>query len=238
MSFDYYPERDIEIRLQIAKKELRRWKTSLCNEISVGGLYARNPDAHKWKAPFKTLLCRELSFWRVTDLFSQAVFLVENKFILGAITILRSSLETLGLLIYLNLKIQNLIESSIDFKNFESIIDRLLLGSKSNIDQNIAVNVITILEKHSEKRYPGTWDMYQRLSEFAHPNSMGLLNAYSSFDDIEFVTDFENQLNEEGFVKLIEHDILTCMWIFETEYNNKWAENYRKIEEIFAERGC
>ena len=33
--------------------EIDRWKQSLCPEVSVDGLFARNSVVHKWKAPHR-----------------------------------------------------------------------------------------------------------------------------------------------------------------------------------------
>jgi len=67
---DYDPERDKANRLQIAESALEYWRTSLCKQIEVAALYSRNPTAHKWKSPYMSMLCRELIYWRLTDLIS------------------------------------------------------------------------------------------------------------------------------------------------------------------------
>lgn len=59
-------ERDVE-------QALASWKASLDPKLELGGLYARNPTAHKWKAPFRSLMLRETVFWRLQDLLAQSL---------------------------------------------------------------------------------------------------------------------------------------------------------------------
>ena len=46
---------------------LWRWKESLPESVSVAGMFARNPTAHKWKATYQSLVLRETVFWRTYD---------------------------------------------------------------------------------------------------------------------------------------------------------------------------
>jgi len=67
------------------EKIVAHWQTSLCKSVDLGGLIARDPIAHKWKATYRIIVLRELSFWRVTDLINQMVILSKGKHTLGAV---------------------------------------------------------------------------------------------------------------------------------------------------------
>ena len=83
------------------KQMLEIWNSCLCPKVELGALYSRNPIAHKWKLTYRHIVIRELTNWRVTDLLNQLVALSDRNHMLGAIILLRSAIETLGILIYL-----------------------------------------------------------------------------------------------------------------------------------------
>ena len=89
-------------RMDAPASLLQRWKSSLPEKVSVGGAMAKNPTAYKWKAPYRSLVLREALFWRTYDLLSQAQLLHENHHMLGSRLLLRSALEAVATLAYLN----------------------------------------------------------------------------------------------------------------------------------------
>src|SRR5687767_509859 len=98
---------------------LRQWKESLCEQVSVGGLFSRSPIAHKWKAPFRSLILRECVAWRAQDLLSQAQVLHDAGHTLGSRILIRSALETLAVLIYLNRLTRQVLDGALDFHVFD-----------------------------------------------------------------------------------------------------------------------
>ncbi len=109
---------------------LSNWKASLCNKVEVGALYARNPTAHKWKTTYRALVLRELVFWRVTYLLDQASILLKGQHYLGSLILIRSTLETLAVLIFLNDRILKVVSGKYDFFEFCELI--LILYSDKN----------------------------------------------------------------------------------------------------------
>ncbi|MFM2085032.1 MAG: hypothetical protein RLY95_1850 [Pseudomonadota bacterium] len=158
---------------------LARWANSKCKNISVGGLLARCPIAHKWKSPYRSLVIRETLFWRMHDLGQQAHLLFSNGHLLGARILLRSALETLGILIYLNQRTNAVISGSFSFFEFSRLTMHLMLGSRNNSTSHPAINILTILQK-AEKSHSGLVSLHERLSESAHPNFDGVLYTYSA----------------------------------------------------------
>jgi hypothetical protein len=163
------------------EERLVAWKASLLPSFEVGGLYARSPTAHKWKATFRSLLLREVVFWRLHDLLTQSLELHKVGHALGARILLRSAFETLATLVYLNLQMRKVVSCELDFHQFSDKTTVLLMGSKNNSTVHVAVNIQTVL-KHCAKRYEWIERLYGELSESAHPNHEGLLMGYSRPD--------------------------------------------------------
>lgn len=211
-------------------KVLEVWNSSLVRKIELGGLFSRNPIAHKWKATYRSIVLRELTFWRVVDLLNQMVVLSQSGHVLGARILLRSTIETLGILIYLNQKTRAVLDSEISFNSFSDTTSQLMLGSKNNTTKLAAINVThTILEKWCEKKYPGIFAIYADLCESAHPNYEGVCFGYSYVNEEEYETIFENRWAEFYGSKLGELT-LEFMKVFEEEYNNIWPAEFEKLE--------
>ncbi len=212
---------------------LANWQNSLCPRIDVGGLYARNPIAHKWKAPFRSLELRETAFWRIHDLLTQSYELHLNGRALGARILLRSAIETLATLIYLNQSIAAVVAGKQDFHAFSNLTVRLLLGSRDKSTEHQAINIVSVLEK-CDKRYPGIMNLYALLSESAHPNFEGLCFGYSRIDHNNYVAEYSNNMSAMYADKL-ESAMELCMFVFEHEYNTEWSQQFEKLEAWITE---
>ncbi|WP_439547940.1 hypothetical protein [Falsiroseomonas sp.] len=208
---------------------LADWKKCLVPNIPVAGLISRNPIVYKWKAPFRVWMLREVTFWRFHDLASQSFSLHNAGHGLGSRILLRSGLETLSVLIYLNQIIQRVIDGAISFSAFGETTSKLLLGSRDGSTHLAAVNILTVLEK-CEKRYPGIAVMYGRMSESAHPNYEGMMAGYSSTNYSEYETVFANRWMElYGGTHL--DALQMCMETFLHEYDEVWPpliENFER----------
>ncbi len=216
-------------------KVLDVWNSSLCKKIDLGGLISRNPTAHKWKATYRSIVLRELTFWRVTDLLNQMVALSNAGHVLGARILLRSTIETLGILIYLNQKTKAVLEGKEEFNAFSDMTSQLMLGSKNKTTKLKAINVThTILEKWCEKKYPGMFAIYADLCESAHPNYEGVCFGYSFVNEKEYETVFENRW-AELYANNLGELTLEFMRVFEEEYNNVWPAEYEKLEKWLVE---
>ncbi len=207
---------------------LASWRTSLCPQIELAALIARNPTAHKWKTTYRSIVLRELVFWRLQDLLVQVVALWKQNHTLGAIVLLRSALETLGVLIYLNQKTEDVVNGEEDFFDFARATARLMLGSKNRSTATESINILTVL-KRSNKRYPGLMDIYAELSESAHPNYQGVCSGYSRIDEKHYITKFSNRWSNK-YAERLSLGIELCIRVFETEYNNVWNNNFESLE--------
>ena len=221
------------MRIEQLEGLIAGWRSSLCPNIELAGLIARNNTAHKWKATYRSIVLRELVLWRFTDLIAQAAYLIRGTHILGARILIRSAIETLAILIYLNQRTAAVLDGKEDFFRFAEMTSRLMLGSRNQTTRLEAINILSVLEK-CEKQYPGIVKVYGELSESAHPNYDGVCAGYSVVDEKEYRTDFKNRWVEqtgEGELKLLE----ICARTFEEEYNEVWPRDFEKLERWLVE---
>jgi hypothetical protein len=176
---------------------------------------------------------RELVFWRFTDLIAQAAHLIRAQHILGARILIRSAIETLAILIYLNQRTNAVVGGTASFFDFAEMTSRLMLGSRNQTTKLEAINILSVLEK-CEKQYPGMVKVYADLSESAHPNYDGVTAGYSVINEKEYRTDFKNRWagqTGESELKLLE----ICARTFEDEYNEVWSTLFEKLERWLVE---
>lgn len=214
--------------MNTVEQRLACWRASLLESIPIAGLLSRNSVAYKWKAPFRCWLVREAAFWRETDLLSQSYALHQQGHGLGARILLRSGLETLATLIYLNHIMRQVLDRSLDFHVFSTETMALALGSRDKSTPHQAVHVLKMLQK-SERHYPGITGIYDILCESAHPNNEGLLLGYSKFDHSEYETTFSNRwmdLHGESHLPAIE----PCIEVFQHEYDEVWTDLMSRLE--------
>jgi hypothetical protein len=215
------------------QETLTLWEQSLCPRLDIGSLLSRNPTAHKWKATFRSLELRETAFWRIHDLLSQSYELHLSHRALGARILLRSALETLATLIYLNQATALVVAGEENFHEFSDKTARLLLGSKDKSTDAEAVNIITVLKK-CEQLYPGIGAAYASLSETAHPNFEGMCFGYSRIDRDNYISEFSN--NMAGMYEadhLAEMEL--CISSFNHEYDVEWVQQFERLEHWLVE---
>jgi hypothetical protein len=207
---------------------LARLKASLVPSFDIGGLFSRNGVAHKWKATFRSLLLREAVFWRLEDLLQQSYALHKMGHALGALILLRSALETLAALIYLNQLTASVLDGSLNFHTFSDKTAVLLLGSRNRMTGLTAINIQTVLQKCA-KRYDFIEKFYADLSESAHPNHEGLILGYSRPDRENFIENFANHWSHM-YSQTHEGKMFAVIMMFEHEYNSVWTEQFSALE--------
>lgn len=208
---------------------LEIWRNALCKELPAGGLFARDPVVHKWKAFHRSAILREATSWRAHDLLTQAVYLSDAKHLLGARILVRSALETLCVLAYLNQITWDVISGKLTFKDFSDKTIRLTLGSKDGSTRAESISIITVL-KRVEERVPGISDVYASLSESAHPNYESTASGYGTVDHENFVTKFSNKWSDyysDGF----ESHVRVTAHLYQVEYDVEWLRAWEALEE-------
>ena len=209
-------------------ESLAAWKQAQCRRVDLGGLFARNSTAHKWKAPFRSLSLREAVSWRTQDLLEQSVALYDSGHLLGARILLRSAFETVAILVYLNQLTRKVLAGDLNFHDFSDKTTVLLLGSRDESTPHRSLNIVTILER-CEARYPGMVSMYAMLSETAHPNYEGMAVGYSEVDHDSHVVQYLNRwksLYGERHLNAIG----LCATVFHREYHEEWVDAFEELE--------
>lgn len=223
------PERGVKEHMKSVARILEHWEKTHRKSVDLGELISRNPIAHKWKCTYRVTVLRELAFWRTMDIVKQIALLAEHNHLLGARILLRSAIETVSVLFYLNMKMLDVVERRISLDDFGEITSRLMLGSKYKTTVLEAVNVLTIITKHCEGKYPGISDIYASLSESAHPNYEGMCSGYSTIDETKFITYFENRWASK-YLGSLENAVVLGLHILEIEYNELFIGRFEALE--------
>lgn len=171
---------------------------------------------------------REVVHWRVTDLLEQALALHKQGHGLGARILLRSALETLVVLIYLNQQMTNVLDGKLSFFKFDTVTTKLVLGSKDDSTGIGAVHIMDVI-RSSSKKYDFIEEMYGALSESAHPNYEGMSAGYTRIDHKADTVEFCDRWMERygtGF----PHYVMLCLKIFHHEYNEVWCAQFEQLE--------
>lgn len=213
--------------MHLIEEAILGYEKSLSKQIDVVALRQKNPIAHKWKVTYQSLCLRETVAWRFVDIIDQSWFLHKNGKALGSRILLRSAIETLAMLIYLNQLTEQVISKKMPFSTFGESVLNLLLGCRDDSTSQKAKNIITILDK-CEKKYAGIGKIYEWLSESAHPNNEGMRIAYSSTNVETKVTTFSNRTTDL-YSKMQEDGCMMAMHMFEEEYTI-WGTLFENLE--------
>lgn len=199
------------------EQAIKGYENSLCKELDILSLIQRNPVAHKWKVTYQCLCLRETVAWRFVDILGQSWLLHESGKALGARILLRSAIETIAMLIFLNQLTESVVSRKITFKDFMEKVINLFAGSRDGMTEQKATNIITVLQK-CEKKYEGIERMYGWLSESAHPNYERMRLSYSNTNVESKVTTFLNK-TAELYAAMQEDGLIMVMSMFEHEYS-------------------
>lgn len=203
-------------------------KGTLFAKLDMSALHSRNPTAHKWKAPYRSLHLREAVSWRMVDLLDQSFALHKQGHALGARILLRSAFETLAMLIYVNQQMGKVVARTVDFHAFSEKTEALLLGSRNGSTPFNAVNILKVLDE-CDKRYSGIRKMYDGLSESAHPNYEGMSRGYAVIDHKADTVTFANRWTTL-YGEAHPDAMALCLEIFEHEYNAVWTDLFEELE--------
>lgn len=118
--------------------------------------------------------------YRLVDIADASLDLFESGRLVPGCILARSALETVAGLHMLNKRISEVTE----VEQLDELVNFLMqaaFGSRDESSNFKALNVLTMLG-HLNKKYQGSQDQYDHLSEYTHPNLKGGLMAYSDID--------------------------------------------------------
>jgi hypothetical protein len=174
------------------------------------------------KIPFKVLSCRESFMWRGEELSRSSVTSFRDGYDLSGILLTRGFMETCACMNYLHqLVMSNQVIPVSD--DLDEKVMRLLLGHKNREDLPEAHNILNLIDMvgKEHKEIKGKFrDLYNKLSEYAHPNWIGSSEMYSSIDKSKWLINFGKSIRapethrERGLLALN-----LSLALFEISYN-------------------
>jgi hypothetical protein len=217
MASDWTPED--EQNFAVSTKVLTELKASLPAKVEA------TKSSQKAKLPFFTTCLRECLLFRITELGESACNTIKAGELVSGAVLVRALLEAVALTVLLDQRVRETIESG-DIQKLDDLVSRSLVGCKNKVTPLEAINVRTILE-HATKKYEGLGDLYDELSEIAHPNWGGLLGAYGTLNSDE-------RLYELGMSKIPPPMLLIALngalQVFQYTYNGMVPSLHKLVE--------
>jgi hypothetical protein len=172
----------------------------------------------KTRVPSKVLLYREALIWRTEELARTACVHYTQAHLAAALTLTRAAVEGAAATWYL----KDLVEKTVgtrDLAKLDDTIMRLMFGSRNEITDIEAINVITFVDR-AEKDVPGFKKNYETLCEFAHPNWSGTSLLFSRIDHERVLVEFGNNMHRRDSPSHSGlHSLLGTLALFEHSYN-------------------
>lgn len=159
--------------LSMARELTEVLNNSLPKSISAATL---TPNS---KLPFKALSLREVLLCRVAELSATAMDLFDRQKPVSAFIVTRAVVETVSLAFWLHKRIINYLEFK-DIKVLDNFLMKALHGGRDKAAPLESYNILSAVD-HMDKDYNGYRELYNDLSEVAHPNWPGTLGAYGEF---------------------------------------------------------
>jgi hypothetical protein len=201
-----------------AREVTARLRAILSSQIEVAALGVRS------KAPYQLLVIREALIWRTEELARNACKAIEEEDFSVVALLARGIAESAAMIWYLVKVLEDRIGYTPD--ELHDKLMQMLVGMKRKKDKAMepdaddlpeAINVATFV-KHVKRELPGFDEAYNLLSEFAHPNWLGVAGLYSKHDVENFRTEFGRGLNPQRGRKLA-HALTLGLATFEIGYN-------------------
>ncbi len=169
-------------------------------------------DLLRSKLAWKYAVLRQALSYRLVDLSEGAISCWNRSDVLASIILARSVLETGALCHSITVRARKALT-----KGDAAELDRLVMQEsfgiryKPWIEEDAArektynaTNVLTALDQMSKSRSIGFRDLYERISEMAHPNSLGVTQFYGRIDYEKHIVHFSKTKRvEEGMFAIL-----------------------------------
>lgn len=168
------------------------------------------------KLPFKAAVLREVLIHRISDLVDASLCLYGADAFVPANVLARCCLEVAGYMFITSCAYEEFLRLRDDDK-MDNHLMKVLFGSRSGMTAYDSVNVLTAIDK-LDKRHAeaGIRNIYDGLSEFAHPSYAGLTGSYSKQERFtaQFGRRSEPHIAGPGIIGM-----MMAMEIFRVYYN-------------------
>lgn len=169
--------------LQSIQINVAGMKIALPKEISVGTFSITA------KIPFKVHSLREALYHRVSNLSDVTLNLLLKSEYVPSLILIRSIMECTAVMFYLDKFVRKCISDN-KIGDFDDRVMKLIFGSKDGTTSLQAMNILTIID-HWNKDTPIIRQIYDDLSEFAHPNWSGVDGSYVKIDKKRLIARFK-----------------------------------------------
>ena len=209
-----------------ARELSQRLTSSLPDKVEVAAINTLS------KAPFQLLTVREALFWRTEELARNACDALDKEDFAVAALLTRAIAESAAMVWYL----LEILEQRSNYSPGElnDKLMRMFGGSKQWSDAPQAINVLTFVQRMN-KTIPGFEAGYASLSEYAHPNYVGVAGLYSKIDRKNHTVYFGRSFRAELAGSQLAHALVGALLAFELGYNNiadimpVWIDELQKI---------
>ena len=168
------------------------------------------------KAPFQLLTIREALIWRTEELARNACDALEKEDFAVTALLTRGITESAAMTWYL----MEILEQRAQYTpaQLNEKLMRMFGGSKKWPETPTAINVLTYV-KRMDKKLPGFEAAYNSLSEYAHPNWLGVFGLYSKIDRANFTRHFGRGFRAELAGGELTRALVGVLMAFDYAYN-------------------
>ncbi len=163
------------------------------------------------KPTFDADFYREATLYRFIELAESTYQLYKSGLLVGSVVMARAAQETLAVLWYVNSKLEHLSKTK-DLAHFDEIMKRLIVGWSNDEKFPEKINVFTCIQSVDKAMGGEYMRLYDRLSEYAHPNYSGTFGAYGKPNHENLEVSLGRYPRSESTLKShIESTIIICL---------------------------
>lgn len=183
------------------------------------------------KLPYKLASINYSYSYRFLVIAKTALQLFKNEEYLSSAILIRSSMETSSMLFYLLNKIEDFL-NELNCEQIDSFMMKVLVGGKLKSDVYVIDNCLKAIDKVTKKKFDKFREMYDQLSEFAHPNWAGSAGYFSKIES-EGIKEFNiSKKMESPFFILFPFSVSTALLVDSFENIQKIMPNFIKQCEV------
>lgn len=179
------------------------------------------------KLPFKVVALAFSLHHRAVDLAENSLRLFKGDNYLASAILIRSLMETTSLVFLTQKKINEVVESK-ELGEIDDFLMKGLFGGRTEDAPLTSANILTAID-HTDKKYDKYREMYDELSEFAHPNWHGASGLYSK-SDFDGKVQFGKNINPRS-PKFILAPFLTATTVLLLTFSD-FSKNFNEFIKI------
>jgi hypothetical protein len=173
------------------------------------------------KLPFDIVSLREMLFHRASALATPAVSLLEARNVVSGVLLTRALIETVAMLVDLHEKLEDFVKSP-DVDVFHAFLMKSLFANryedKGVKHEYFTSNILSSINR-LDKKSQGIRQMYDVLSEYAHPNYNGVFGTFGKMDQEKLVLNLGPNVRGKGNDIIGAGALAAALTIFEHYYN-------------------